>query len=340
MRRKRERPESGPAGPCGRERRAGQDWVGEAHAADLVHRNRIGDGDSSNPRPAHRRSPPLRPPRHRWPPPRWRPLARSSIVWRTTPPPPSSSAWGALDVAVASFRGHLPRNLSLDAYYAALLPLPTAAPASITEIDPSAASSPSSTNGDRDRPFCSIRPFIDEGDRDPTPPALKNLCFSTAPLSAATATPTPPLPPTSLSPRRILFVIDLLNGLVLTKDEELMFRKAFNEKFPHFKVGDIINHLENEKFTVEEYSFLLRIIYSKLGQNKELADLLTQEDINLSSSNDEIDKDPMMARIEAKVDLLNKKGRNEARIPQETHYYFYRTVGCMECITYTCPKHW
>ncbi|CAD6256860.1 unnamed protein product [Miscanthus lutarioriparius] len=62
-----------------------------------------------------------------------------------------------------------------------------------------------------------------------------------------------------------------------------------------------------KKFTVEEYSFLLRIIYSKLGQNKELADLLTQEYINLSSSSDEIDKDPMMARIEAKVDLLNKK---------------------------------
>ncbi|XP_066338194.1 uncharacterized protein [Miscanthus floridulus] len=143
-----------------------------------------------------------------------------------TSSPPSSSAWGALDVAVASFRGHLPRNLSLDAYYAALLPLPTAAPASITEIDPSAASSPSST----------------KATVTPPPAALKNLCFSTAPLSAswsfssAVATPTPPPPPTSLSPRRILFVIDLLNGPVLTKDEELMFRKAFNEKFPHFKL--------------------------------------------------------------------------------------------------------
>lgn len=94
-----------------------------------------------------------------------------------TSSPPSSSAWGALDVAVASFRGHLPRNLSLDAYYAALLPLPTAAPASITEIDPSAASSPSSTKAtvtDRSAPSA---PSSTKATVIPPQPALKVYMF-------------------------------------------------------------------------------------------------------------------------------------------------------------------
>jgi hypothetical protein len=38
-----------------------------------------------------------------------------------------------------------------------------------------------------------------------------------------------------------------------------------------------MNHLKSEDFTIEEWCFMLKIIHSKLGQNKGLVELLLQE---------------------------------------------------------------
>jgi len=38
-----------------------------------------------------------------------------------------------------------------------------------------------------------------------------------------------------------------------------------------------MNHLKSEDFTIEEWCFMLKIIHSKLGPNKELAELLLQQ---------------------------------------------------------------
>ncbi|XP_062194427.1 uncharacterized protein LOC133897648 [Phragmites australis] len=100
----------------------------------------------------------------------------------------------------------------------------------------------------------------------------------------------------------------LMNRTELDIEEEILFRRAFNDRYQNFLIADVGDYLENKKWTFEELRYILKIVNRKAGPHKELMELLIKEDMLYGcSSEDEYNQNPVLARVESKVDTALKR---------------------------------
>uniref|UniRef100_A0A0A9H130 Uncharacterized protein n=1 Tax=Arundo donax TaxID=35708 RepID=A0A0A9H130_ARUDO len=95
---------------------------------------------------------------------------------------------------------------------------------------------------------------------------------SSSPDSEEPVTP-PPSYPTDND------LITLMNLTDLNMEEEVLFRRAFNERYQNFRIADVGDYLDNQKWTFEELRYILKIMYRKAGPHRQLMELLIREDM-------------------------------------------------------------
>ncbi|TVU23512.1 hypothetical protein EJB05_25886 [Eragrostis curvula] len=128
-------------------------------------------------------------------------------------------------------------------------------------------------------------------------------------------------------------LIRRMTSIQLNSDDELRFRIAFHKKFfPYWTAILVSEYLQYQTYSFEECVHILKVIYPKLGPQKEAVHVLLKEDMDCNEANE--GSDPALNLALAKLDVLIKKQAAQDKVLLAMKEAAERKTDFSKAITY------